>query len=198
MMIVYEPGMETIITPGETFIYISFNSYFRHIYTDGRAWPDHIVPSFSGYSIGRWIDEDGDGRYDVLEVETRGLKGPRLYEASGIPLAKDNQTVVRERMFLDKTNANVLHDEITVFDHALIHPWVVTRSYRRDRNPVWIEHFCTENNQYVFIGKDSYFLSSDGKLMPTKKDQPPPDLRYFDKAAARRPPVDVHPRHGRA
>src|SRR4051812_33656922 len=27
-------------------------------------------PTFQGYSIGKWIDEDGDGVYDVLEVET--------------------------------------------------------------------------------------------------------------------------------
>jgi hypothetical protein len=31
----------------------------------------------------------------------------------------------------------------------------------------------------VVIGKENYFLSGDGFLMPTKKDQPPPDLRYF-------------------
>jgi hypothetical protein len=27
---------------------------------------------------------------------------------------------------------------------------------------------------------EDYFLSADGLLMPTKKDQPPPDLRYFN------------------
>jgi hypothetical protein len=32
---------------------------------------------FAGYSIGKWVDEDGDGRYDVLVVETRNMKGPR-------------------------------------------------------------------------------------------------------------------------
>src|SRR6516225_3776051 len=31
----------------------------------------------------QWIDEDGDGRYDALEIETRGLKGPRTYEGTG-------------------------------------------------------------------------------------------------------------------
>jgi hypothetical protein len=31
----------------------------------------------------------------------------------------------------------------------------------------------------VRIGKDGYFLSADGYLMPTKKGQAPPDLRYF-------------------
>ena len=29
------------------------------------------------------------------------------------------------------------------------------------------------------IGDDSYMLSGDGYLMPTRKDQAPPDLRYF-------------------
>jgi len=27
---------------------------------------------FSGYSIGKWEDTDGDGRFDTLVVETRG------------------------------------------------------------------------------------------------------------------------------
>jgi hypothetical protein len=29
------------------------------------------------------------------------------------------------------------------------------------------------------IGKENYFVRKDGLLMPTKKDQAPPDLRYF-------------------
>ena len=36
-----------------------------------------------------------------------------------------------------------------------------------------------ESNNHVVIGKENYFLSADGFLMPTKKDQAPPDLRYF-------------------
>jgi hypothetical protein len=31
----------------------------------------------------------------------------------------------------------------------------------------------------VLIGKELYYLSPDGELMPTRKDQPPPDLSYF-------------------
>jgi hypothetical protein len=31
----------------------------------------------------------------------------------------------------------------------------------------------------IVIGKENYFLGADGLLMPAKKDQPPPDLRYF-------------------
>jgi hypothetical protein len=31
----------------------------------------------------------------------------------------------------------------------------------------------------VLIGKELYYLSPDRELMPTRKDQPPPDLSYF-------------------
>ena len=59
--------------------------------TAATSRPDE-EPSYLGYSIGKWIDKDGDGRYDTLEVETRNFKGPRTYENSGLPLHADNQT----------------------------------------------------------------------------------------------------------
>jgi hypothetical protein len=181
MMIAYQP-MEVIVTPDTTHVHIGFFNEHRRINTDGRKWPQTIKPTFSGYSIGRWLDEDGDGRFDLLAVETRGLKGPRIFDPSGIPLHDDNQTVIKERMFLDRANANILRDEITTFDHALTQPWTVIRGYQRDRNAVAIEDHCAENNQYVFIQHESYLKSADGTLMPTRKDQPPPDLRYFNQA----------------
>ena len=89
-----------------------------------------LEPTYQGYSIGKWIDEDGDGRYDVLEVETRGpFKGPRAYDATGLPLHFDNQSTFKERFHLDKNDPNILHDEITVFDHALTRPWSVDKTY---------------------------------------------------------------------
>ena len=135
-----------------------------------------------GYSIGTWLDTDGDGKYDELRVETRGMRGPRSFEASGIPLHADNETVVQERIYLDKADPNLMHDDITTIDHALTRPWVVNQTYRRvvSDKPLWFPHeVCGEGNNHVGIGKENYFLSSDGYLMPTKKDQPPPDLRYF-------------------
>jgi hypothetical protein len=156
----------------------------RRIHTDGRDWPKDEDPTFAGYSIGKWRDENGDGRYDVLELETRHIKGPRAYDASGLPLHRDNQTVVKERIYVDHTNPNILHDQITVIDNALTRPWMVTKNYRRNPNPRpnWQEYICAENNNHVHIGKESYFLSADGYLMPAKKGQPPPDLRYFNQA----------------
>jgi hypothetical protein len=178
MMTAYQP-MEIIITPEITYIHIAFFHEFRRVYTDGRDWPATIKPTFSGYSIGSWIDANGSGHFDTLEVETRALKGPRILDPSGIPLHKDNQTIVKERFSLDQADPDILHDEITTFDHALTRPWTVTKGYHRVRNPTWIEDTCAENNLYVFVGKETYFLSADRNLMPTRKDQPPPDLRNF-------------------
>jgi hypothetical protein len=51
----------------------------RRIYTDGRDWPDTDQTWFTGYSIGKWLDTDSDGRYDTLEIETRHMRGPRVW-----------------------------------------------------------------------------------------------------------------------
>jgi len=179
--------MEVVITPETTHILIDHIHDNRRIHTDGRDFPANMAenPQFSGYSIGHWVDEDGDGRYDTLVVETRGLKGPRTFEMTGIPMHEDNQTVITERIFLDKTDPNVLHDEITTIDHALTRPWVVTKDYRRTptKEPIWwSETVCAENNVHVNVGDEVYFLSGEGFLMPSKKDQPPPDLRYFNRS----------------
>ena len=171
--------MEIVIMPKITYIMIEYLGMLRRIYTDGRDWPQDQEPAFMGYSIGKWIDTERHGRYDVLEVETRNMKGPRAFEPSGIPLHSDNQTVVKERIYLDKDNPDILHDEITTIDHALTRPWTVHKKYRRERNPIWIEAVCSESNPHLRIGKENYMLSADGYLMPTKKGQEPPDLRYF-------------------
>jgi hypothetical protein len=178
MMIAYEP-MEVIVTPETTYIRVDHLNEFRRIYTDGRGWPAEIKPTFDGYSIGRWIDRHGNGRYDLLEVETRGMKGPRTLDADGLPLHKDNRTVVKERIQLDSANRDLLHDEITTTDDAFTRPWTVTRDYNREPHPLWPEFLCTEANNHIPIGKEFYFRSSDGYLMPAYKDQPPPDLRNF-------------------
>jgi hypothetical protein len=180
-MIAFRP-LEFVITPNATYVLIGGSEHFRRIFTDGRDWPKEIEPTYVGYSLGKWIDTDGDGAYDTLEVETRGpFKGPRAYDATGLPLAFDNQSTFKERFYRDKADTKILHDEITVFDNALTRPWTVDKKYVRDASPrpEWPEAYCTENPSMIAIGKESYFLSGDGTLMPVRKNQLPPDLRYF-------------------
>jgi hypothetical protein len=180
VMNAYEP-FEMVVTPGATHILMDHIHDSRRIFTDGRDWPAEIEPTYVGYSIGKWVDEDGDGRYDALLIETRGLRGPRSYDSTGTPFHSDNQTVVKERIHFDKADVDTFYDDLIVFDHALTQPWSMTKKYVRgkDRKPVWGESVCAEGNQHVVIAGEPYMLSAEGYLMPSKKDQAPPDLKYF-------------------
>jgi hypothetical protein len=180
MMMAWRP-LEFVITSTTTYILLGSDDHYRRIFTDGRDWPQEIVPTFSGYSIGRWVDEDGDGKYDLLEVETRGFKGPRAIDTLGIPVHEDNQSIFKERFYRDKADPTILHDELTTIDHALTRPWTVDKKYVHETNPdrQWDEYYCSENNAQVLIGRENYFKSADGYLMPARKGQQPPDLRYF-------------------
>ena len=181
MMINYGLGMEFVVTPETT--YLLFGEpmrQLRRIFTDGRNWPSTFVPSFSGYSIGRWEGDDGHGHAAALVVETRGLRGPRTFDGNGAALHADNKTVVMERMYLDPAKPDILYDDMTVKDDALTRPWSVKRTYRRERHPIWLETICGEVEPQVQIGPEDYYVTYDGLLMPTHKDQPPPDLRTFE------------------
>jgi hypothetical protein len=176
--------MEIVITPETTHILIEHIHDSRRIFTDGRRWPtEYLDPTFQGYSLGTWLDTDGDGRFDTLEVETRHLKGPRAFDATGIPMHPDNETVVLERIHWNKNDPDKLTDVITTIDNALTHPWTVTKTYVRQHiaQPEWFEEVCAEGNNHVEIAGQNYFLSAEGYLMPAKKGQAPPDLRYFNR-----------------
>jgi hypothetical protein len=181
MMTLYRP-MEIVVLPEITYVLIDHaHDSHRRIYTDGRDWPTEAEPTFLGYSIGRWVDSSGSGRFDVLEVETRSFKGPRPLDPAGMPTHADNESIVKERLFFDKANPALLHDEITLIDHAFTRPWTVLKTYRRTGGefPDWPEDNCSTDNELVRIGKETYFRGADGELMPTRKGQPPPDMRYF-------------------
>jgi hypothetical protein len=172
--------MEILIQPRLTF-FIFQEAFTRRIHTDDAAMPASEMPAFQGYAIGRWIDEH-DGRYGALEIETQNFKGPRVMDSSGLPLARDNQTVVKERVYLDRNDNDVLHDDITTTDHAFTRPWTVTKTYRRSHDPRWAEYNCQPPAGSVFIGAQEYRLSPDSRLAPSFPGQAPPDLRYFKPA----------------
>jgi hypothetical protein len=156
----------------------------------GAPSPRAIESTYIGYSIGKWIDQDGSGRFDVLEVETRGFKGPRTIDGSSPPLHNDGQSIVKERFYLEKDNPDMLHDEITVIDQALTQPWTATKNYRRDpkAQPVWLEFICADANPR---------RDRQGALFPRRrrpvdaatKGQAPPDLRHFKQSQPLRPGV---------
>jgi len=162
--------IEFIVTPQTTYIYAEWNSQFRRIYTDGRDWPVYTLPSFNGYSIGQWHDEDGDGTYDMLSVETRHLKGPRIYDGQWVPFHDNNETIILEE--IRRFDANTMMDTVTTIDDALTGPWIVTQYYGREQEVIWQEYACAENNSQLRLGDEWYFINDDGTLAPTRAGQP--------------------------
>jgi len=115
----------------------------------------------------------------VLDVETRAIKGPHVYDSSGMPFHRDERAVVKERIRLDKANANVLRNEITTIDNALT---------RRGRSPAAIVAIAITGGVSTPVWPTTSMSSSQGGLLhergrlahAVRKDQNPPDLRYFD------------------
>jgi hypothetical protein len=173
-------NMEFVILPPITRVLFEQLMFApRRIYTDGRAWPSQIEPTFPGYSIGSWTDSDANGRYETLEIETRHIRGPKFWDQTGMPMADDDDAVVKERLHLDRADSNILVNEMTTIDNSLTRPWSAVKRYRRAKKVVWVDYSCVDGNPYLDIEGQTYMLGGDGKLMPTRKDQPPPSLERF-------------------
>lgn len=164
--------MEIIITPAITYIYADWESQIRRVYTDGRDWPEYILPEFNGYSIGNWRDDDGDGTYDTLAIETRGIKGPRSIDSTGVVLHENDGTVVFEEIF--RRDADTLENRITTIDDAFTGPWTINQQYSHvTEDIVWVEYVCAEGNRHIQLGDEWYFLNDElGILEPTRAGQP--------------------------
>jgi hypothetical protein len=75
MTIAFTP-LEIVVTPKTSYVLTGNVEPNRRIYTDARDWPSDLTATYAGYSIGRWIDEDGDGVYDVLFMSGDGMLMP--------------------------------------------------------------------------------------------------------------------------
>jgi hypothetical protein len=171
---------EFVILPSMTYMIFERTEFApRRIYTDGRDWPRTEQTWFTGYSIGRWLDTRNAGRYDTLEVETRRVRAPRVWDQSGIPMADDPNGILKEWISLDPGDQNLLRVRMTAVDNSLTRPWSVLKVFKRRTEVWWDEDDCIEGQAHVTIGKEVYFKSADGTIMPMKKGQPPPDLKYF-------------------
>jgi hypothetical protein len=163
---------EIIIKPEQSWIIADWESQVRRIYTDGRDWPAYILPEFNGYSIGEWHDENGDGEYDMLSIETRGIKGPRSIDSTGVILHDNNETVVMEEIRL--LDPNTMENTITTIDDAFTGPWTIKQTYNHvTEDIVWVEYACAEGNRHIKLGDEWYFLNDEqGILEPTREGQP--------------------------
>jgi hypothetical protein len=108
------------------------------------------------------------------------VRGPRVWDQSGMPMAADDEGVITERISSDKSDPGILRVEMTTIDNSLTRPWTVVKTFKRQAKVWWANDNCNEGQAHITIGTEVYFRSADGTtIMPMKKDQPPPDLRYF-------------------
>ena len=109
-----------------------------------------------------------DGKFRLVRVIEDDLDCVLAFRGGRTRLLKFRNVIARQ----------ILSHSIALPDAT--RPWSVARKYKRATEPYWSEYVCDEGNQQVLVGKENYMISADGYLMPVKKDQSPPDLKYFN------------------
>jgi len=75
MMNVYST-MEIVVAPEVTHILMGFLYENRRIFTDGRDFSEAREPSIAGYSIGRWLDTQGNRTIKASSRSASSATGP--------------------------------------------------------------------------------------------------------------------------
>lgn len=100
------------------------------------SFPDHIEPSYSGMSIGRW---EGD----TLVIETRGFNGQFQIDSFGMPSSPRLRTIERLTKSPDGTRVGI---EVTIEDAEYFSaPFTIERAWLRNDARHQTEYDCMEN-----------------------------------------------------
>jgi hypothetical protein len=129
--IIQLPGL--VVSLNET------DATYRQIFTDGRPLPVDPVPSWKGYSSGRWDR-------DTLIVESNGFRDGLWLDRSGSPLTDAAKITERFR----RVNYGKLEIEITVDDpKAYTAPWTVKLNQFIALDTDLLDYVCVENEKDV-------------------------------------------------
>ncbi|HKB09866.1 MAG TPA: hypothetical protein VKD69_04395 [Vicinamibacterales bacterium] len=132
-------------TPGLLVILYERDDSHRQIFTDGRPLPPIEMPTYDGYSVGRW---EGD----TLVVQTAGFKDGLWLDRSGSPLTESAKITERFR----RVNYGTLEIEITVDDpKAYTAPWTVKLKHSLKLDTELLSYICMENEKSIahLVGK---------------------------------------------
>jgi hypothetical protein len=131
--------------PGLLITLNEMDATFRQIFTDGRALPPVGLPSFKGFSSGKW---EGD----TLVVQTSGFTDGIWLDRNGSPLTDGASITERIR----RVNYGKMEIEVTVNDpKAYTRPWTVKLTHNIVLDTELIDYICTENEKDVprLVGK---------------------------------------------
>lgn len=122
---------------GEIILLYEHDTQFRQVFLDGRKLPADPLPSWLGYSVGKW---DGD----ALVVDTIGLNDKSWLDAFGHPHSDEMRVTER---FLRKDFGH-MEIAVTVTDLKMYtRPFTVKLPMRLMPDTELFEHICTENEK---------------------------------------------------
>ena len=126
-----------IETPGVVLLLHEHETTFRQVFTDGRQLPEDPLPTWMGYSIGRW---EGD----VFVVTTTGLTDRSWLDVDGHPHSEGLMMTERFRR-IDVGHMDV---EVTYVDaNTFKAPLTITQKLRLLPDQDLIESYCSDNEK---------------------------------------------------
>jgi hypothetical protein len=126
-----------IETPGVMLLLHEHETTFRQIFTDGRSLPEDPIPTWMGYSIGRWD-------HDAFIVTTIGMTERSWLDVQGHPHSE--ALVMTERF--RRIDVGQLDVEITYTDPgAFKMPLTITQKLRLLADQDLIESYCSDNER---------------------------------------------------
>jgi len=140
------PFLKKVVqVPGLIVILNESNAMYRQIFTDGRPLPEDPLPSWTGYSTGKW---DGD----TLVVQTNGIRNGTWLDRNGSPLTDEAKITERFR----RPTYGHLEIELTVNDpKAYTAPWTIKMNQFLVLNSDLLDAICLENEKDIshYVGK---------------------------------------------
>jgi len=113
--------------------------WYRQIMTDGRPLPIDPLPTWNGYSVGKW---DGD----TLVVQSNGFRDDIWLDANGSPMTASARISERFR----RPDFGHLEVALTVDDpKAYTRPWTVTLKQTIVADSDLLDYVCQENEKDV-------------------------------------------------
>ena len=132
------PQLRKIIqVPGLLVSLNEMEATYRQIFTDGRPLPTIEMPSFKGYSTGKW---EGD----TLVVETIGFNDNMWLDRSGSPITDAAKITERYR----RINYGTMEIEVTIDDaKAYTRPWTLKLTHKIVLDTDLMDYICVENEK---------------------------------------------------
>jgi hypothetical protein len=134
----YPTFNKIIQTPGLIVILSEREVTYRQIFVDGRPLPVDALPTWKGYSVGRW---EGD----TLVVESSGFRNEGIWlDRKGSPLTEAAKLTERFR----RPNYGRLEIQVTVNDpKAYTAPFTVTLNQYIATDTELLDFVCLENHK---------------------------------------------------